>query len=227
MIRPRVSNVDHAVIVFAAKSPDINLDLLDRFLILVEEQGLDITICFNKIDLDQEKNYLNYYKLYSDAGYRVLPISARCQIGIDQLREALVGKISVFAGPSGVGKSSLINAVVPDFSLQTGEISEKIERGRHTTRHAELMQFAPKSFIVDSPGFTSLYLDHIKKEELQYYFREFREVESRCRFVGCSHTHEPDCAIKAQIGKTISKQRYERYISIYQELTEKEEKRYD
>ena len=150
LIRPRVSNVDQAVIVFAAKSPNMNLDLLDRFLLL------DIVIVINKIDKDKKENYLAAAEMYRDAGYSVICTSAEKEIGIDALRTALENKISVFAGPSGVGKSSLINKAFPGLELNTGEISEKIQRGKHTTRHAELIQITEKSYIVDSPGFTCI-----------------------------------------------------------------------
>lgn len=218
LIRPRVTNVDQAVIVFAAKSPHLNLDLLDRFLLLAEQQHLDIVICINKIDKDKTKAYENVAEGYRCAGYDVLCVSAEKEIGIQQLKEALHKKISVFAGPSGVGKSSLINKVFPDIQMQTGEISQKIQRGRHTTRHAELIAIGEESYIVDSPGFTSLYLENMTKETLQYYFREFQPYIHECYYTGCSHTHEPNCAVKAQIGKAICEQRYNRYVNIYKEL---------
>lgn len=171
LIRPRVANVDQAVIVFAAKSPNMNLDLLDRFLILVEEQQLDVVLCINKIDKDKTQQYQKVAELYRSAGYTVLCTSAEKEIGIEDLKEVLQNKISVFAGPSGVGKSSLINQAFPHAEMETGEISKKIQRGRHTTRHAELIQIGEKSYIVDSPGFTSLYLENITEQNLQYYFK--------------------------------------------------------
>lgn len=225
LIRPRVSNVDQAVIVFAAKSPNLNLDLLDRFLLLAEEQELAIVIVFNKIDRDRKGAYLAAAEMYRAAGYPVVCTAATQGIGIDELRAALRDKISVFAGPSGVGKSSLLNAAFPELELHTGEISEKIQRGRHTTRHAELFRVAESSYIVDSPGFTSLFLGQIPSEKLQYYFREFAPFVHECYYNGCVHINEPDCAVKAQIGKAVAAQRYERYVTIYQELKE-EERRY-
>ena len=218
LIRPRVSNVEQAVIVFAAVSPNINVDLLDRFLILVAEQKLDVLICINKIDLDTEKNYESIKKIYETSGYKVICLSAEKGIGIEELKKELKNKISVFAGPSGVGKSSLINAVAPDLKLKTGEISAKIERGKHTTRHAELMQIEEHSYIVDSPGFTSLFLEHIPAEELQYYFKEFEPYLNGCRYTGCSHIHEPDCEVKEHVGEEIPNERYERYVNLYNEL---------
>ncbi len=225
LIRPRVANVDQAVIVFAAKSPNLNLDLLDRFLLLVEQQQLDIVICINKIDKDKTKQYENVAELYRSVGYTVLCVSAEKEIGIEDLKRTLQNKISVFAGPSGVGKSSLINKAFPHAKMETGEISKKIQRGRHTTRHAELIQIGEKSYIVDSPGFTSLYLEGITEETLQYYFREFQPYVHKCYYTGCSHTHEPDCAVKEQINQSISEIRYNRYVTIYQELEQKERKK--
>lgn len=216
LIRPRVSNVDQAVIVFAAKSPDMNVDLLDKFIILVEEQNLDVVICINKIDLDVEENYKSVQSIYENAGYKVVPISAEKSINMDLLQETLMDKISVFAGPSGVGKSSLLNTISPELKLNTGVLSTKIDRGKHTTRHAELMKIFHNTFIVDSPGFTSLFLTHIKPEELKQYFREFEGYT--CRFNGCNHVNEPDCGVKEAVGKTIASVRYERYVTIFNEL---------
>ena len=226
LIRPRVANVDQAVIVFAAKSPNMNLDLLDRFLLLAEEQELDIVIVINKIDKDKKERYLEAAEMYRKAGYPVICTSAEKGIAIDELRHALENKISVFAGPSGVGKSSLINAAFPGLELGTGEISEKIQRGKHTTRHAELIQITDKSYIVDSPGFTSLFLTYIPSEKLQYHFREFEDFNHKCYYNGCIHINEPDCAVKAQVGEAIDQMRYDRYVTIYNELKEEEERRY-
>lgn len=222
LIRPRVCNIDQAVIVFAAKSPNINLDLLNRFLILVEEQKLDIVVVINKTDRDKKNAYEAIVNLYEKAGYRVLATSAEDGIGIEGLKEALKGKISVFAGPSGVGKSSLINAAYPGLELQTSEISEKIQRGRHTTRHAELIQISPDSYIVDSPGFTSLDLNHIPAEDLQHYFREFKPFIGGCYYSDCVHVKELDCAVKEKIGDEIAQERYDRYVALYTELLEDE-----
>ncbi len=213
------------MIVFAAKSPNLNLDLLDRFLLLVEEQHLDIVICINKIDKDKIKQYEKIAELYRSIGYTVLCVSAEKGIGIEELKQTLQNKISVFSGPSGVGKSSLINAAFAHIKMETGEISKKIQRGRHTTRHAELIQIGQQSYIVDSPGFTSLYLEGITTETLQYYFKEFQPYVHKCYYTGCSHIHEPDCVVKEQLNKNISEIRYHRYVTIYEELEEKERKK--
>lgn len=222
LIRPKVSNIEQAVIVFAAKSPNINIDLLTRFLVLVEEQDLEVLLVLNKIDKDKQKKYEEIASMYQKAGYTVLCTSAEKGIGIAEMQEALKGKISVFAGPSGVGKSSLINAAFPGLDLNTSEISQKIQRGRHTTRHAELIQISENSYIVDSPGFTSLYLTHILAKDLQYYFKEFKPFLHQCYYNGCSHIHEPDCVVKAQIDKAIDVRRYEKYVTLYHELEENE-----
>lgn len=221
LIRPTVANINQSIIVFAVKSPKTNLDLLDRFIILSEEQGLDILICLNKIDLDNSDTADDIKKIYEKTGYRVLLLSATENIGTEILKKELEGKISVFAGPSGVGKSSLINTLSSGFNLNTGEISEKIERGKHTTRHAELLKMSDDTFIVDSPGFTSLSISHIKSSDLKKYFIEF-EPYTNCRYTECSHTHEPDCDVKEHIDKSFYKIRYDRYVSLYNELKEKE-----
>lgn len=225
LIRPRVANVEQAVIVFAAQSPTINLDLLDRFIILVEQQNLDVLICINKIDLDENKDYKTIVETYREAGFRVVPISTYDGTNVDLLKKELKDRISVFAGPSGVGKSSLINSINGQLNLSTGTLSAKIERGKHTTRHAELMPLFENSFIVDSPGFTSLFFEHIQSTDLQYYFREFEPYLNDCRFTGCSHVKEIDCAVKENVGKTISKMRYDRYVTIYNELKDNEERK--
>lgn len=221
LLRPRVANIDCAIITFAAASPDINRDLLDRFLILAQTQNIPkIIICINKSDLvsqEQKEAFANVYEPF----YKVIFTSADKNIGIDSLREEIQGCEAVFAGPSGVGKSSLINKLIPESNRQTGEISRKIERGKHTTRQVELLKADDETFIVDSPGFTSLSLDFLKPEELEKYFREFQPYLDKCRFNDCRHLQEPDCAVKEQIGKTINKERYDSFVSIYEELKQR------
>ncbi len=215
LIRPKVANIDCAVITFAAASPNINMDILDRFLVLAEERSIpEVIICINKSDLAQDKS--NIKKIYG--AYPVVFTSAEENSGIDELKGMLKGKVSVFAGPSGVGKSSLINRIIPQSNRQTGEISRKIERGKHTTRQVELIDAGEDTYIVDSPGFTSLYLGNLKPDELQYFFREFKEYIGKCRFADCAHIHEPDCAIKEKVGKTIPQERYDRFVYLYNEL---------
>lgn len=219
LIRPTVANVDQAIIVFAAKKPDPNFSLLDRFLILAEEQGIDVVICFNKADLISQEELDTLVDDYVKTGYKVIYTSVKKRIGEEVLREVLINKTTVFAGPSGVGKSSMLNMVSKDLHLKTGEISEKIERGKHTTRHAELMPFDVGGYVVDTPGFSSLNLFHIPYEELKDYFPEFHEHEAYCKFKGCMHIHEPVCGVKDAVeDKEISEQRYKDYKLLYDEL---------
>lgn len=223
LIRPRVSNVHQAVIVFGAKSPNINVDLLDRFLVLASEQELEILIVINKIDLDLEENYLKIQDLYRKAGYNIVCVSAETRIGLEELKKYLENSISVFAGPSGVGKSTLLNTIYPKLELETGAISEKIQRGKHTTRHAELIEVEENSYIVDSPGFTSLALSHVPSDKLQYHFKEFEPFIHTCYYNGCIHENEPDCKIKEAVeNNIIDKLRYNRYLTLFSELKEEE-----
>lgn len=219
LIRPTVSNVDQAIIVFSITQPDPNSYLLDRFLLLVEEQKLPVYICFNKIDLDHQNQVCQLKKIYKKAGYDVLLTSTSTQEGIPLIFDLLKDKITVFAGPSGVGKSSILNKIEPSLQLKTGGISDKLKRGKHTTRHVELIPLKTGGFVIDTPGFTSLQLDHIQLEDMSYYYREFRPYLSSCKFPHCSHIHEPQCGIKTAVQQGhIALQRYKNYISIYTEI---------
>lgn len=225
LVRPAVANVDQALVIFAIVKPNPNFNLLDRFLIRMERQKLPTIICFNKQDIAsaQEKEALQ--KAYETCGYRVCFVSALENEGLDQVRKLLTGKTTTVAGPSGVGKSSLINQLAPKANMATGAISEKIERGKHTTRHSEIIALGDSTYIVDTPGFTSLDISEITKEELGNYYPEFVQYEPYCKFSGCAHISEPSCGVKAAVeeGK-ISRVRYENYKVLYQEL--KEIKRY-
>jgi len=216
LIRPRVANVDQAVIVLAAENPPMNPDMTDRFLLLAEERGLEIVICINKIDLTRE--YVAAVKLYESVGYEVFSVSAKTSKGFDRLKAALEDKVSALAGQSGVGKSSLVNALMENEKMQTGELSRKLGRGKHTTRHAELIEISEGAFVVDTPGFSSLELGHIERDGLAELFREFRPYLGECRFNDCRHINEPDCAVKEQVGEGIDPVRYERYVTIWKEL---------
>ncbi len=227
LIRPKVANISQAVIVFSANKPEPNIDLLDRFILIIEQQNIDIVICINKIDIDSEGTLNKIQRIYKNSGYKIIGSSVKLEYGLEEIKEQLKNKITVFAGPSGVGKSSLLNKLEPKLKLQTGEISTKIERGKHTTRHAELIEFECGSYIVDSPGFTSIAINNIEEEKLQYYFKEFTPFIGKCKFNGCSHTHEPNCAVIEQIHNNISKERYERYKIIYNELRQQRRTKYD
>lgn len=227
LIRPPVANVDQAVIVFAVKNPNVNLQLLDRFLILAEEQGLEIVICFNKIDLEEEKVCKELAAIYKKAGYKTILSSTVSNEGILELKEALADKTTVFAGPSGVGKSSLLNAIDTSLKLATGMISEKIKRGKHTTRHVELLPLDNGGFVLDTPGFSSLSLSYLDSMKLQDYYREFVPYNNACKFIPCSHIHEPQCKIKEMVEEgLIDFERYQRYKSLYNELESNEQRRW-
>ena len=227
LIRPEVANVDQAMIVFAVKKPNPNLNLLDRFLVMMEFQNIETIICFNKIDIGDD-DYMNQLQtIYQKAGYKVMFASATEEQGVDEIKKMLKGKSTVFAGPSGVGKSSLINCLQENVNMETGSISRKIERGKHTTRHSELIPIDEDSYIMDTPGFSSLYTNDFGKEELKYYFPEFDQYQGGCRFQGCNHISEPGCLVKEALeeGK-VHQVRYEDYCEMYRELEQKEKRRY-
>ena len=189
---------------------------------MMETKNLPVVLCFNKSDIADEAWIEKLRKVYEPTGYSLIFTSAREDDHIDQVREALKGKTTAIAGPSGVGKSSLINLIQPKANMETGDISRKIERGKHTTRHSELFPIDGKSYIMDTPGFSSLYVNDFEKEELKYYFPEFAEYEGKCRFNGCDHVHEPGCAVKEAVEeKKIHEIRYQDYIEMYEELKNK------
>ena len=227
LIRPAAANVDQALVIFAVRQPEPNLGLLDRFLTAMEQQDIPVVICFNKKDLANGDELDNISNIYSGCGYRVLTVSAEKEEGIDQVRQILEGKTTVVAGPSGVGKSSLTNLLQEEVNMETGEISKKLKRGKHTTRHSQLITVGAHTYLMDTPGFSSLFVDGMEKEELRMYFPELRRYEGECRFQGCVHVNEPDCRVKEAVkeGK-ISRERYESYVGLYEELKEKEKRRY-
>ncbi|MCC2825353.1 ribosome small subunit-dependent GTPase A [Faecalicatena orotica] len=222
LIRPAVANIDQALVIFAAAKPKPNFNLLDRFLILMQYQKVPAVVCFNKQDMVNEEELKLLRATYESADYPVLFTSAAKEEGIQAIRELLKGKTTTVAGPSGVGKSSLINLLSPEAGMETGDISRKIERGKHTTRHSELFALDKDTFICDTPGFSSIYLPEMEKEELGTYFPEFAEYEPFCRFQGCAHIHEPGCGVKEALEeKKISSIRYENYKLLYEELKDK------
>jgi len=219
LIRPAVANIDQCLIVFAYRDPEPNFHLLDRFLITMEQTQIPVTLIFNKQDLVDPTIAMKQMKAYfMGTDYPILGISTYTGDGIDQVREQLRGKTTVLAGPSGVGKSSLINYLLPEAAMETGEISEKIKRGRHTTRHSELFWLQEDTFIFDTPGFSTIYLDKVEAEELRFYFPEINRFEGQCRFLGCIHDREPGCRVKQAVSEgAISSERYEHYLSYIQE----------
>lgn len=222
LIRPAVSNISQALVVFAIANPMPNLNLLDRLLVMMERNEIDTIICFNKIDLVDEEEILKLRDIYVKAGYHVMFTSTKENMGIEEVLRVIDGKTTAFAGPSGVGKSSLLNALIPEANSQTGEISEKIKRGKHTTRHTEIFNVSDDTYLMDTPGFSSLYVNDFEKEELKNYFREFIEYNNGCRFTGCVHVNEPDCLVKEAVENGgINRSRYDNYILMYEEIKNK------
>lgn len=223
LIRPAVANIDMALVVFAAAKPKPNLNLMDRFLCMMEYQKIPATICFNKCDLIGQAQREGLCDIYAATGYPVLFVSAKTGENLSSLSALLAGKTTSVAGPSGVGKSSLINELQTDIRMQTGGISEKIERGKHTTRHSQIIPIAAQgeepAYIVDTPGFSSMDIPGLEKEALRTCYPEFAPYEGTCRFAGCVHINEPDCGVKAALaGGKISPVRYENYRLLYEEL---------
>ena len=219
LIRPAVANVDQAMIIFAAAEPNPNLNLLDRFLIMMQKQKLNTIVCFNKMDIAMDHEISLLKETYMLCGYQVLFTSMLQKEGVTAFGDLLKGKTTVLAGPSGVGKSTFVNMIQPQADMETGNVSVKIKRGKHTTRHSELICVEKDTYVMDTPGFSSLYINEIEKEELKEYFVEFGEYEDECRFQGCSHRNEPGCAVKNALNENkISKIRYENYITLYNEL---------
>lgn len=219
LVRPTVSNVDQAFIVFAVTHPEPNINLLDRFLVAVAMNGIDAVICFNKSDLLEDSKIRELCDIYEKAGYRTMSVSAHEDESFDEIETLLRGKTTVFAGPSGVGKSSIINLIQEHTHMETGQVSDKIKRGKHTTRHANLIPIDEQSYVVDTPGFSSLQLNELLEEDLKEFFIEFAVYEPECKFGGCNHISEPSCGVKNAIEEgLISESRYKSYLHIYEEL---------
>lgn len=222
VIRPAVANVDQAIVIFAASYPRPNLNLLDRFLLMMKVQGISAGICFNKTDMVEEAEIQDMVQQYQRSGAVVYLTSTYRKEGLEQLKESLWNRTTVLAGPSGVGKSSVINAVFPEAEMETGQISEKIKRGKHTTRHSELFSLGGNTYLMDTPGFTSLGLPDLEKENLREYYDEFEPYQEQCRFLGCVHVNEPDCAVKKAVEQgEISRLRYDHYKQFFEELSQR------
>lgn len=219
LTRPPVANVTKAIIVMSIVQPQINLWLLDKFLLMADYQNLDILICINKSELNLNEAK-RVKQIYRDAGYDVILTSAKDNIGISDLEQRLENNISVFAGPSGAGKSSLLNKINEDLGLEVGGISKKTERGKHTTRHVELIKLFEDSYVLDTPGFSSLNLNFIEDERtVKDNFKEIKKYASKCKFNSCLHDKEPNCNVKKQVEQNnISKSRYDNYLSLYNEV---------
>ncbi|MDD5934383.1 MAG: ribosome small subunit-dependent GTPase A [Clostridiales bacterium] len=225
LIRPAVANIDQAVVIFAVADPAPNYNLLDRFLVMMERQNIKTIICFNKSDKGSEEEKQQLRDNFKGTGYQVIFTNAKAGEGVDTLKGLLKGKVTVLAGPSGVGKSSLTNQIQDNVMMQTGQISEKIKRGKHTTRHTEFIAMKDHTYLLDTPGFSSLYITDMPEEDLKYYYPEFDEYRDDCRFNGCNHINEPDCKVKEALANDkISRTRYESYCQIFDEL--KNQKKY-
>ncbi len=218
LIRPAVSNVDQALIVFALTHPEPNYVLLDKLLLQLEIAGLPVIICFNKEDLVSGEDVSRVGEIYKNCGARVHFTCAVNDQGVEGLKSELKGKLSFVAGPSGVGKSSLINCLQSGVVARTGNISRKAERGKHTTRHSEIIPIDEDTFIMDTPGFSSFDVSGLAPGEIGNFYTEF-EPYTDCRFRPCSHTHEPDCAVKNAVESgSINAERYNNYVTIYNEI---------
>ena len=225
--RPEVANVNQAILTFAANQPRIDFGLLDRFLVLAELSEIPPIICVNKIDMADPEELRPFLAVYEKIGYPVLQVSAKSGQGIQTLQQLLYDKVSVFAGPSGVGKSSLLNAVEPGLSLVTGELSLKIGRGKHTTRCAELLPLSGGGFVVDTPGFSFTEFVEMAPDDLRFQYREFRDKLAGCHFSSCLHHKEPKCAIKqAVLTGEIADWRYESYMELLNEILQTQQRRF-
>lgn len=223
LVRPPIANVDQALIVFSVKEPELSLQLLDKFLVHIEANHIEAVICFTKMDLlseEERKQLEKIVSVYHSIGYEVIYLSAVNEEGIEQMTSYFKDKITVIAGQSGVGKSSLLNRIDPTLNIETKKVSKQLGRGRHTTRHVELLHVAG-GLVADTPGFSSLDLNQFNAEDLSQYFPEMNALRSQCKFRVCTHRSEPNCAIKQALeeGK-IAKTRYEHYQAFYAEIQE-------
>lgn len=215
-----VSNLDLLVIVVSVKNPPLRSGLIDRFLVIGEQNNFDVLICINKVDLsEEESDYMEDFRLYTDLGYRVILTSVRERKGLEELKNYLRDKCSLFMGHSGVGKSSLVNALDPSLNLKVGDVSASTNKGRHTTTSKRLFKFSFGGEVLDAPGIKQLGLPSIKKSDLAGLFPEFRDKISLCRFSNCTHIEESDCAVIEALNKgEITQKRYDSFVRIWRSL---------
>ena len=223
--RPTIANLDCIVITLACANPDFSYLLADKLLAFAEKAKVPAVLCLNKADLLTEAELAKLVDVYQKAGYEVFVTVARSNIGVAALKTRLSGLVSAFGGPSGAGKSSLLNAIAPELSLVTGSVSEKIGRGKHTTRYSQLIPFNG-GYLADTPGFGNVFVENIEAADLPEYFREFSQYSDGCYYRPCSHTHEPVCGVKTAVaaGK-IASERYASYLSILEEINSLDKKR--
>lgn len=221
--RPYIANVDLAIVVFSVKEPEINSYVIDTFLATIEKENIDILLCFSKVDLDKDRTYKDILNLYDSIGYKTIEVSAIEKTNVDELKKILHGKTSFLAGPSGVGKSSIINSFSDEFNLKTSKISKKLQRGKNTTTYAQLLKIDEDTYVADTPGFTSVKLSEVNHYSVKDYFIEFGRYSNNCKFKNsCMHYKEPNCAIKQMVEEgQINKTRYENYIRIFEETRDK------
>lgn len=222
IIRPAVANVDQAMIIFAISRPEPNFNLLDRFIIQISQKDLPCIIVINKMDLADDDQRREIEEAYVACGCRVVFTSVSNREGVEEIRKLIKGKTTTVAGPSGVGKSSMINLLQSAVKMQTGVLSDKIDRGKHTTRHSELIPIDEDTYILDTPGFSSLNLFDVNTDTLKDYYYEFEDYAAECRFLDCKHISEPDCGVKKAVESgEVSRLRYENYLTLYRECKEK------
>ncbi len=219
LIRPAVSNINQVAMIISLNSPTPDLLLLDKLLVTTQKKKIDIIICINKTDIDSNLESNRCKSIYTNAGFNVLLLSAIENKGILDLQSILKDKITVLSGQSGVGKSTILNKVLKTESMKVGSLSERIDRGKNTTRHTELIALLDGGYIIDAPGFSSFELSDILQNSLKYYYPEFEEYNNLCKFIGCNHVNEPVCAVKEALAEgKIDDNRYKRYIAIFNSL---------